>query len=406
VPFFHAHLLLASIAVGSAPSLSLAEALLRATDTSPTAELIRAQVRVAKGRVIADGALPNPQLVLGGAPTSPHFSAGLQAKLPIFGQRGAQIAAAEAAAIQSEAEVRAQLAGLRRDARIAYYAAARLDEERRIAAELERLTGIVENVAKERYETGAGNGLDAAQASLAHLASQREVADRASTSRIAKLELARLLGALDTAERTLADPLARVGSTPSDAVLLGAALDRHPQVLAGRRAREAALARVRSARAARRPTLTAELGLSMVEADSCGGDSRCVRPYGVLAIPLPTLDLNRGPIEIANAEAQMAAASITVTRQRIEVEARVALDRLRAAGERARFFDDEYLPAAQRVESMAEEGFRAGRTGLLPLVEAQRALQQAKLGRTGAWGAVQEARALLEEATGVELSAP
>ena len=406
MPFVYAQLLVVSLAVGSAGSLSLAEALSRATSTSPSAELIRARVRIAKGHVIADGALPNPQLVLGGSPTSPHFSAGLQQRLPIFGQRRAQIVAAEAAAIEAEAEVRAALAALRRDARIAYYAAARLDEERRIAAELERLTGIVDAVAKERYETGAGNGLDAAQASLAHLASRREVADRASTARIAKLELGRLLGVVHTDERPLADPLAQVGSTPSDAVLLGAALDRHPQVLAGQRAREAAEARVRAARAARRPTLTAELGVSMLEAADCGGDARCARPYGVLSIPLPTLDLNRGPIEIADAEAALAGAWISVTRLRVEIEARIALDRLRTASERARFFDDEYVPAAQRVEEMAEEGFRAGRTGLLPLVEAQRALQQAKLGRAGAWGAVQEARAFLEEATGVELSAP
>ena len=55
---------------------------------------------------------------------------------------------------------------------------------------------------------------------------------------------------------------------------------------------------------------------------------------------------------------------------------------------------------------MAREGFAAGRTGLLPLIEAQRALLDSRLGQTEARFAVQAARADLEEASGVALSAP
>ena len=52
------------------------------------------------------------------------------------------------------------------------------------------------------------------------------------------------------------------------------------------------------------------------------------------------------------------------------------------------------------------EGFAAGRTGLLPLIEAQRSLLDSRLGQTEARFAVQTARADLEEASGVALSAP
>jgi len=77
-----------------------------------------------------------------------------------------------------------------------------------------------------------------------------------------------------------------------------------------------------------------------------------------------------------------------------------------AATTRARFFDTRYVPSATQVEAMAREGFAAGRTGLLPLIEAQRSLLDSRLGQTEARFAVQAARADLEEASGVALSAP
>ena len=55
---------------------------------------------------------------------------------------------------------------------------------------------------------------------------------------------------------------------------------------------------------------------------------------------------------------------------------------------------------------MAREGFAAGKTGLLPLIEAERALLDAELGRVDALFAVQAARADVEEASGVALSTP
>ena len=85
---------------------------------------------------------------------------------------------------------------------------------------------------------------------------------------------------------------------------------------------------------------------------------------------------------------------------------RTAYAAFSAATVRARFFDTEYQPAAVRVEAMAREGFTSGKTGLLPLIEAERAVLEARLGRAAALFSVQAARADLEEASGAPLSAP
>ena len=92
--------------------------------------------------------------------------------------------------------------------------------------------------------------------------------------------------------------------------------------------------------------------------------------------------------------------------RRIETQVRAAYENFTAAATRAHFFESRYVPAATQVEAMAREGFAAGRTGLLPLIEAQRSLLDSRLGQTEARFAVQSARAELEEASGVALSAP
>src|SRR5207253_74317 len=90
----------------------------------------------------------------------------------------------------------------------------------------------------------------------------------------------------------------------------------------------------------------------------------------------------------------------------IEAAVRAAWALYAGAVTRARFFETRYVPSATQVESMAREGFAAGKTSLLPLIEAQRALLDSRLGQTEARFAVQAARADLEEASGVALSAP
>ena len=152
------------------------------------------------------------------------------------------------------------------------------------------------------------------------------------------------------------------------------------------------------------PTL--ELGVELLDPSTCGGSSYCVGPRGALSFDLPVLNLNGGPIERAEAEARLAELKARAAGLRIDSAVRAAYENFTAAAVRARFFEEEYVPNAILVEQMAREGFAAGRTGLLPLIEAERAVLDARLGRTEALYAVQAARAELEEATGVTLSVP
>ena len=388
-----------------AEPLHLADVLRRVAEESPDQAVARAQVPVARAEARTAGMWPNPGLVVSGARIEPVFSAAVQVRLPVLGQRGARVHAAEAFVEQTRAEASATLWRLRHDARIAYYAAVRSEEEATIAVDVEALTQRVAAMAAERFEVGAGTRLEQEQAALLHVRARQDVSDRRAVAVTSRLELARLLGVGEPLG-ALADGLAVVGAVPPRDELAAQARTTHPELRALALEREAALRRAGAGRADRRPVPTAELGVDLLDASTCGGTKRCVAPRGSLAFDLPIFNLNGGPIERAEAEARLVEARAHAAAIRVETAVGAAYAAFTAAGIRARFFDTEYQPAALRVEQMAREGFTTGKTGLLPLIEAERAVLEARLARAGALYSVQVARADLEEASGVPLSAP
>ena len=61
------------------------------------------------------------------------------------------------------------------------------------------------------------------------------------------------------------------------------------------------------------------------------------------------------------------------------------------------------MPAAERAFSQAQEGYRAGRTGLLDLLDAQRTLTRARLALLEALKDLNIARARLWKIVGPEI---
>ncbi len=399
-------LLMVGLRVAQAAPLRLADVLARVVERGPDQAVAAAQMGVARAEIRTAGMLPNPSIVLSGGRAEPVFAASLAVRLPIFGQRHAHVVAAEQGLSQTTLEVKWARWRLRHDARVAYYAVARTEEEVEIAIEVEVLARRIADMARERYEVGSGTRLDERQANLVRVRALQDISDRQALARNARLELARMLGAEAESLGTIEQALASVGATPGLEQLLEAARTSHPELRAIIAERASALSRARAARADRRPVPTLEVGTEMLDPSTCGGTNYCAGPRGALSFDLPVLNLNGGPIARGEAEARMAEFKAQAAQIRIETAVRTAHQNLQAATARARFFDRDYVPNAVEVEAMAREGFAAGKTGLLPLIEAARAVLDARLGRTQALFAVQSARADLEEASGVALSTP
>ena len=400
---------LASLRATAEP-LHLDDVLQRVMEVGPERAVAVAQSDVTRAEIATARAFPNPYLALTAGQTEPRFSAALGFRLPIFGQRTAQIEAAQRGYAQAIAERENTTWRLRRDARVAYYAAVRARDEVETAVGVEALTKQVADMTRERYEVGPGTRLEQEQARLVFVRAQQDVSDRRAVADVARLELARFLALPAEGVTELADGLDQVGATPPLGELLATAEKQHPELIALAAERTAALARAHAARVERRPSPTLEIGVELLDprvdpvTNAPGHFS--AGPRGALTFDLPVFNLNAGPIARAEAEAQLALLKRQAALLRVGAAVQSSHAGLIAAQRRAKFFRDEYLPSAKMVEQMAREGYTAGRSGLLPLIEAQRAVLEAMLGRAEALYSVQVARADLEEASGARLSAP
>ena len=399
-----------AIARASPATLGLADTLRRVADVGPDQAVARAQLPIAAADVHTARMFPNPTIGANAGRAEPVVAGVLTLHLPILGQREAHVRAAQRGLEQTRLETELSLWRLRHDARLAYYNAVRADDELAIAQQVEGLTRRVAEIAATRYDAGAGSLLEKMQAQLVEDRARQDVNDRAALARVARLELGRIAGLGAEELGALADALGTVGSTPDLASLLAGAERAHPELRALEAERFAAESRARAARADRRPVFNVDLGVELLDPITCGSATdngpRCLGPRGALSFDLPVFNVNGGPIARGEAEARAAAIKRDAAAARITAQVRAAWESFTAAVTRARFFAAGYVPSATQVEAMAREGFAAGRTGLLPLIEAQRALLDARLGQTEAQFAVQSARAELEEASGVALSAP
>ena len=397
--------------VARAEPLGVGEVLRRVAERSPEQAVAAGGIDVARADVLTARMLPNPTLLLTAAQSEPVFAASLAQRLPIFGQRGAEVRAAERGVELARAEAQLAVWRLRHDARIAYYNVARAEESLAIAQASEELARRIAQMAAERFDAGAGTRLDRDQGALVDVRALQEIADRRTMAAIARLELARLLGAPPEELGALADPLATIGATPPLEELLAQARARHPELRALVAERDAARARAIAARVERRPVPTLELGIELLNESTCNPKSasttpNCIGPHVGLSFDLPVLNLNGGPIARAEAEAQLAELKLRAASLRVEIGVRGAYQALSAAVTRARFFEAEYLPKAISVERMAREGFAEGKNGLVQVIDAQRSVLEARLGLVETQFAIQSARADLEEASGVALPAP
>jgi cobalt-zinc-cadmium efflux system outer membrane protein len=127
---------------------------------------------------------------------------------------------------------------------------------------------------------------------------------------------------------------------------------------------------------------------------------------GGLSFELPLLSQRGGAIGRARAQLSSAATALTLDQRQLLADLGEAYYTTRAAGARARALRTVVLPAMEEARKMTEDGYREGRLDILRLLEAQRAVLDARLSSLDAAVAWCHALADLERASGVTFYAP
>lgn len=383
------------IATTASAPLTLPEAFARAASRNLALQAARQRVPIAEAGVKTAGMLPNPTVSFSYGEDDPRFIAGLGMHLPFFGQRGASIAAARAQVPVSESEVQARAVQLHASMRRSYYALAAAEAHVQTAEETAGLAQQLANLARVREDAGAGTRLDVQQATLAakRAASLRDQA--AATRDAAQPILNALLGDPADAAVSVVAELSVPPPPPPLSELL-AKMDQHPLVLGPRRERGAAMARLSQARVELRPAPDATLELSTLPGAPGGVGVR-----GTIAFGAPILSWNQGPVALAEAEADEAAARELAAKADLDSRLRAGLILLQAAVKRAQFTLQDQIPAAQEVEALARVAYKEGKAPLLTVLQAQADVASARNDAIDAVTQAQQALADVEEAAGV-----
>jgi cobalt-zinc-cadmium efflux system outer membrane protein len=349
---------------------------------------------VREAEVKTAGQHPNPDLVFESTKDTPHQMLSLDIPFEPW-KRSRRIDLAREELKLSDVDDTAAMQALRRSVRLAFYGLLAADEGAALAQSMVDVATRVREVAQARFEEGAAPRLDVMAAELGLARTKADLELVRSARLAAQAELNGLLN------RPPSRPLAVVGDLAE-----GAPLPPVEQVTARAAAGNAELL------AAEREVAIEDRRLGLLKAErfptpvfSAGAVFNAPGEFDVgyragLSLAVPLFDRNQGQIAASLALADQARTRRDALRR--SVEARAFATHARALAQRAQVaaYRETLVPTATTIESLAEEGYRLGRSPVLAILEAQRALRDAKSEYLSSLLSLQSALADLEDVLG------
>ena len=337
---------------------------------------INAGAQALRGRS-SDAALGVPQGTK--VPTSNFFQAGLSAsyEVDLFGRVANNVNATKADANATEATYRSVLLALQADVAQTYYRVRESDAEFALLKETVRLREDNVKLAQSRFNAGDISEIDLSRARTERATAQSDAIGIERQRAVAEHALAVLLGRAPAGFDFGVNPLMDGSNMPIvPAGLPSSLLERRPDIAAAQQQMFAANARIGVAKSAIFPalSLTGQGGAESYQWSDLLKLSSTTWLIGAV-MSLPIVDGGRNKANIRRAEAGLEE-SVGVYRQKVLVAfAEVEDNRvgLRTLGGQA-LATDEAVASARRAADLAEKRYRAGQTGYLESIDAQREL--------------------------------
>ena len=378
-------------AVQTPPPFTLQSALATAEEHNPTLTAARlgraadlAGIDVARQR-------PNPEASYEAARDTPHQVASVALPLELGGKRARRVDLANATLARTTAEIAVQALDIRRQVRVAYFDLVAATNRARVTGELRSFAERTRNAARDRFESGAAPRLEALQAELALAQADNEQEAAQGRLAAARASLNTLIGRAPDAPAEPADTF-DAGAVPAD---LAAAIASHPDVVALDRAIDEAVARERLAVAMRRSDPTVSGGVLI--------DSQPDFMYGLrfgVAVAIPVFTTHKAEVQVETARIAQLRAEREARVAALTGDAAAAAARAQAARRAYLRYRDEIIPQLVAIETMAEDSYRSGQTGIAAFLQALQGARQVRLTATDVGVEYQGALADLERALG------
>jgi outer membrane protein TolC len=379
---------------------------LRAGDVVRLASTRRAEVIAARARARAAAerpeivsALDDPQIF----PSVDHapfmgggadLSLAIEQSFPLSGVRGHRRNVAEAGARLARAEIERIGLDVELDAASAFWMLAETRDTAKIIDEQHALADQMVAAATTRYATNTGGQADVlrAQLEVARLDGERRalVAETRAAEAMLNTSLARAPdAAIPELDATVPDD-----GPPLATQVAGAALDRRPELRAGRAEISRSEAEVAVMQSMYTPMAMVRTGPSYTMSDGAGW----MVMVGV-SIPLWRGKLRAGVTE-ARAMVDMANADLEAMRRMVGGQAAVARERVVAAHERYVTLRDSIVPRAKEATAATLAAYAANQMALIGTLDAAQALWSAQRDLVMARAELGRAWARLGRATG------
>jgi len=387
--------LVLSADVPAAQPVTLAEARMRALRAGPELLLARQREQVARAQVDVAGALPNPTVGVTTARLTARLTTSLLQPLPLFGQRGAGIDAARADAEAAHLDIAAVAVDARLGVTAAWLELWAAQERTRLLQQAAADAARVADIAHDRFAAGSGPRVDEVRTTGERARARAEADAAALAVPAAGARLGVWLG--EGAWR--ADGAPSLGPLPDETQALQQLFEQHPALRRDRAQALAAAQHVRAEQRARWPIVAAQVVIAQNDPTTPGTDV-----IGGLSFEAPVLSRRGGAIAHARAEQYLAELTAEVDLRRLTAQLIDAYRQSDAAALRARALASDVLPALEEALRMTEGGYRDGRVDLLRVLDAQRALLEARLAAMDAQATWQRALAELERAIGIPVA--
>jgi outer membrane protein, heavy metal efflux system len=347
-----------------------------------------AQVRVARQWA-------NPAVGFEVTKDSPHENLTFDFPLPLGGVRGRQIDLAREELTLADVDEKAAMRTLRRNVRQAFYGLLGSDQRLRLAEDVVGLVKRTREAAQARFEEGAGPRLDVLAADLGLARAESDLAMARSVRTAALASLNAVLNQPPAEAVAIVGDLAEAPPPPDFARAMALAATSNGELVAAEREAAIEARRLSLIRAERVPQPTVTFGLPMNAPD----EFTIGAAVGV-AMNVPLFNRSQGEIAASQATIVQIHARRDAARRTVESAVFAALARIEAQRQRVESFRTRVIPAATELADLAEESYKSGRSPLLMLIEAQRALRDAKRDFLDALEEFQAALADLEEVIG------
>jgi cobalt-zinc-cadmium efflux system outer membrane protein len=384
-----------SVPAQQPPRLTVQEALDLADKQNLDLAAARRRRAVALAGIRIAGQRPNPSANFTALRDEPHEGLFFDQPIEIGGQRGRRIDVARREGVLTELEIAALARQVRRSTRDAYYAAAHARAESERLARVVGLAKRLAQIAEDRFKAGDVAQLEVIQTGLEVSRAEADLEVARQREKVSTSQLNALLNEPASKAWDLAGTLEDNTPTAPLHDLISRAYQSNPELqhLGGEKKVEESQRSL--LKAERIPNLELEAGVDF----NSPRDFR-YGPRSQISIGLPLFTRNQGQIAQSLASERVLEAETAATERSVSARVEAGFYDLEAQRTQVRLYHDRLLPVARQLESMAEESYRAGKTGILTAIQAQQDVQSVESSYLESLEQLQDLYAGVEETVG------